>query len=193
MNFINKYIRKSFLFILTIGISILFVSCENMNKNIDNSNENIENKIELKDYEVKMIKEINDIRKENKLEPLIEDKDAEILSDYKINDMIDNNYFSHENLEGKHIYDVAEDMGIKSKIVGENLHYAELEINIEKYNKKQLLELVSNNYTTEDIMNEFMQSPTHKENILKEKYTGVSVSIILHENTIYVVQVFIQK
>lgn len=180
---------KSKIFILLLIFNILFVGCENTNNVKINSTD----KIELKSYEEQMVKEINKVRKENNLQELSLDDDAEKLATYKVNDMIDNHYFSHENLEGKHIYDVAEDMGIKAKVVGENLHSGELQTDVTKYNKQQLIELINKNYGYEDIMKAFMDSPTHKDNILKAKYTNVYVSVVFNKNTIYVVQIFLQK
>ncbi|SHK79230.1 Cysteine-rich secretory protein family protein [Clostridium cavendishii DSM 21758] len=153
----------------------------------------LKEKIRLEAYEKEMVSEVNEFRRENGVEELAVDNDAKILADYKINDMIEHNYFSHKNLDGKYICDLAPSMNVHAEVIGENLHYAKFDKNIGKYSKEEIVERLSKTYTTKDIMEAFMNSPGHKANILKQKYNRIYISVIFYKDTIYVIQIFLKK
>ena len=76
----------------------------------------------------------------------------------KAEDMFANNYWSHNSPQGKTPWDFFKAVGYQYSIAGENL--------------------ARDFYDTETLMKAWMNSPTHRENILSSKYQEVGIGVV---------------
>ncbi len=103
--------------------------------------------------------EINQIRKENKLPELQKNVQLQNAAKQKTIDMVSNKYFSHISPNNKKWSDFIKDEGYDYIYAGENL--------AKDYDNSK------------EIIAAWIESPTHKENILNPDYndTGIAVSM----------------
>src|SRR3989344_7601282 len=76
----------------------------------------------------------------------------------KVADMFDRQYFEHESPTGINIDDLAEESGYKFIVIGENL-------------------ALGNFKDDQALVDGWMNSPPHRENILNGKYTEIGVAV----------------
>ena len=101
---------------------------------------------------------VNDVREENNVDRLVWDENLENVSDVRSKEISES--FSHTRPNGSAWYTV------NSNIQGgENLAYG--------YNN------------AEDTVNAWLNSPTHKENILYDDFTKMAISIYENDGTYY--------
>ena len=101
---------------------------------------------------------VNEIREDAGLDPLVWDANLETVADVRANEISEN--FSHTRPNGKQWYTV------NSKIQGgENLAYG-----------------FDN---AEDVVDAWMNSPTHRDNILYDEFEKVAISIYEENGTYY--------
>lgn len=106
--------------------------------------------------EQKMIKLVNDARAQNNLPPLQVDMQLTNVARIKAQDMIDNNYFSHNSPKYGSPFDMMKAFGISFVQAGEN---------------------IAGNQTVENAENALMNSPGHRQNILNPNYTHIGIGI----------------
>lgn len=106
--------------------------------------------------EKEVIDLVNEYRNQNGLENLISVKDLEIITRTKARDLESNNYFSHTSPILGTPFEMLKQNGIGYEIAGENL---------------------AGNTTSKRAVEAWINSKSHKENILNKnyKYTGVAV------------------
>ena len=124
-----------------------------------------------------IIKLVNDARKVAHVAVLEKNDMLQKAAEEKAQDMIDNNYFAHISPQGKSPWDWINKNNYDYRYAGENLAI---------------------NFTNaEEQQKAWMESPTHKKNILNANYneTGVAVKrgVIDGHETIVVVQMFGKK
>jgi len=122
-----------------------------------------------------ILQEVNQKRKESETVRLEENKDLSLIAEKKLDDMLERNYFDHTSPTGEEIDAIATDVGYEFIIIGENL--------------------IRGRFKDEkDVVQAWMESPGHRENILNENYleTGVASRYgKLNETKMFVsVQVF---
>ncbi len=122
-----------------------------------------------------VIAAVNKQRINNNLESLVESQKLSIAAQNKADDMKKRNYFSHVYAnDGTKWSDFIQDAGYEYTIAGENL--------------------ANGFYSVNDMVEAWMNSPTHRENIVNTKVdeTGVGISYGELEGnpTIFVVQMF---
>lgn len=76
----------------------------------------------------------------------------------KAQDMFANNYWAHNSPQGKSPWDFFKSAGYKYSIAGENL--------------------AKDFYDTDSMMNAWMNSPTHKANIINNQYQEIGVGVV---------------
>ena len=76
----------------------------------------------------------------------------------KVEDMFENQYFSHYSPSGEGVSDLAKKFGYDFLLIGENL-------------------AMGNFSSDEDLVLAWMESPGHRENILNEKYQEIGVAV----------------
>jgi uncharacterized protein YkwD len=134
-----------------------------------------------KDLEQRVFQFTNEARRKNGLAPLEPDKTLMTIARQKSDDMIKRHYFSHPDPNGKTIkekYAEAKPTAGGMVGVGEN-------ISIQGRN--------TNNDTTTTarcIVDGFMVSPGHRQNILQPQYTHLGIGISVTDKEYYVTQGF---
>jgi uncharacterized YkwD family protein len=106
--------------------------------------------------EQQMVKLVNDARAQNGVPPLQVDMQLTNVARIKAQDMIDNNYFSHNSPKYGSPFDMMRDFGIKYVQAGEN---------------------IAGNQNVQDAQNALMNSPGHRQNILNPDYTHIGIGI----------------
>ncbi len=114
-------------------------------------------------------------RNDHELNLLIESEELDKIAEMKITDMFEKQYFAHVSPEEKDISDLTKEMGYQFIIVGENLARGGFE-------------------DDENLVQRWMESPGHRENILNENYQEIGVAarkgIFEGEESWLAVQVF---
>ncbi|WP_027626450.1 CAP domain-containing protein [Clostridium lundense] len=110
----------------------------------------------LTDSEQKMVNLVNQARSQNNLPPLTVDMQLANVARTKAQDMIDNNYFSHNSPKYGSPFDMMKSFGIKFVQAGEN---------------------IAGNQSVENAENALMNSPGHRQNILNPNYTHIGIGI----------------
>lgn len=116
----------------------------------------------------------NESRSINNLPTLQEDARLKAAAQLKANDMLMQGYFSHDSPSGAQAWDFMDEAKYPYSVAGENLAV--------NYNE------------AEDVENSWMLSPSHRQNILDNRYTDIGIGIAqgVFENkpSIVVVQMF---
>lgn len=116
----------------------------------------------------------NQIREVKQLNPLITNDKLLRAANAKADYLIKNNYFSHNSPTGKQFSEWIEEAGYKYQIIGENLAVG--------YD------------TNKDVMKAWMDSSSHRNNILNKKYREIGIVVkhnkIGENKQILIVQIF---
>jgi uncharacterized protein YkwD len=100
----------------------------------------------------------NTQREKYGLPSLSENLELSKMAEAKVNDMFENQYFDHISPSGEGVGDLAKIFGYEFIIIGENL-------------------ALGNYKNDEDLVQAWMDSPGHRENILNEKYQEIGVAV----------------
>lgn len=122
-------------------------------KTPDNTNSN---NAALSSMEQEMLNLINQARSQNNAAPLQIDPTLENMARVKAQDMIDNNYFSHNSPKYGSPFDMMKSFGINYVEAGEN---------------------IAGNQTVQKAHDALMNSPGHRKNILNPNFTHVGIGI----------------
>lgn len=128
--------------------------------------------IQSSDVEELVLSLINAERKKQGLFELKFDSRLMQLADLKTNDMLEENYVSHNSDKYGKIFNMLEVNGIEYKIAGEN---------------------IARNKSAELAVKAWMDSKSHRENILEERYEYTGISVIKDKEYGYLfVQIFME-
>lgn len=97
-------------------------------------------------------------RAQNNLQPLAENETLNRSAENKLNDMFQNQYFAHDAPDGTTPGEVVEESGYVYITTGENLALGNFE-------------------NDEELVQAWMDSPGHRENILHNKYTEIGIAV----------------
>jgi uncharacterized protein YkwD len=100
----------------------------------------------------------NEIRNIKSLNRLTQNKQLQLAATNKAKHIIKHNYFSHNSPAGKQFSEWIVESGYKFQIIGENLA-----IGFD---------------TNKDVMKAWMDSPSHRKNILNEKYSEIAIVVM---------------
>jgi len=114
------------------------------------------NQASLSAVEQEMLKLVNEARAQNNVPALIIDRELCNVARIKSQDMIDNNYFSHNSPTYGSPFDMMKDFGIEYVRAGEN---------------------IAGNRNTANAHNALMNSPGHRKNILSADFTHIGLGI----------------
>lgn len=113
-------------------------------------------------------------REKRGLQPLREDNRLDSAAAAKAENMYRENYWAHYSPSGKDPWGFINQSGYKFSVAGENL--------------------AKNFYTPEEVVQAWMESPTHRDNLLNGKYVDMGIAVaegeINGQKTILVVQEF---
>lgn len=101
----------------------------------------------------------NSERKKAGLPPLVLQKKLSASALKKANDMLDRQYFEHRSPDGKTAVDLVKEKGYTFQIVGENLALGDFG-------------------SDRKLVTAWMNSQTHKDNILNSKFTEIGIGIV---------------
>lgn len=104
-----------------------------------------------------LVKITNENRQENDVSELSYNLELEQAAKLKVKDMIDNQYFAHVSPQGKNPWYWLNQVGYKYQFAGENL--------------------AIDFYDTKKVAQAWMDSPTHRKNILNSKYTEIGIAV----------------
>ncbi len=107
-------------------------------------------------FEQEMLQLVNQARTENNLTPLTLDAELANVARIKSQDMIDNNYFSHNSPKYGSPFDMMKNFGIHYVKAGEN---------------------IAGNQSVQKAHETLMNSPGHRKNILSPDYTHIGIGI----------------
>lgn len=128
---------------------------------------------DVKALEQKVIDLVNQQRAWNGLSALKANWEVSRVARYKSQDMINKNYFDHQSPTYGSPFNMMENFGIKFNAAGENIAYGQR--------------------TPQDVMNDWMNSPGHRSNILNPTYNQIGVGVAKAANgTYYWTQMFIK-
>lgn len=126
---------------------------------------------EISEIEAKVIELTNYQRRERGLPDLKADPQLSRVAREKSNDMQQNHYFSHTSPTYGSPFDMMRDFGISYRAAGENIAHGQR--------------------SAEEVVNGWMNSEGHRENILNPNFTHIGVGY--NQNGHYWTQMFIQK
>lgn len=160
---------KRIVLIVFILIIVLFMNIKVIAKQSEDVNYlNIKEYIEkISSQEQEVLSKINEIRKQEGLAELIIDNSLMEVAKIKAEDLLASEYFSHESLKYGYTFEIMKENKIDYTVAGENLGKC---------------------MSSEKVIELWMNSLTHKENILYNKYvyTGISVIESTEGNYIFV-------
>lgn len=134
---------------------------------------NIPNIDDVKALEQQVIDLVNQQRAWNGLPALTANWEVSRVARYKSQDMINNHYFDHQSPVYGSPFNMMENFGIRFSAAGENIAYGQR--------------------TPQAVMNDWMNSPGHRSNILNPTYNQIGVGVAKAANgTLYWTQMFIK-
>ncbi|MHB1347967.1 MAG: CAP domain-containing protein [Candidatus Humimicrobiaceae bacterium] len=117
---------------------------------------------EMDDYENAIAAMINNIREQNGVNAIAADGTLNEVAEIRSSDLINRNYFSHYTPEGDNVFDVMRGMGVSFRYAGENLAQS----------------APASAGTVDGFLNAWLNSPTHRANILRAQYKKIGVSMV---------------
>ncbi len=115
---------------------------------------------------------INSERQKSELQPLVPNDILSHVASLRATDMLENNYFSHQSPNGLMPWDIATIENYEYSILGENL--------------------ALDYYNAEEVINDWMASPNHRNNILNPLYSETGIEVIQNSDNLLIVQIFAQ-
>lgn len=112
---------------------------------------------------------VNNEREAAGLSKLVYRTDAQAAADIRAKEIVTS--FSHTRPNGTSCFTALKETGVSYKMAGENI--------------------ASGYRTPQEVMNGWMNSQGHRENILKENFTGISVGVYESGGRLYWVQMFV--
>lgn len=128
----------------------------------------------LSDEQIEIVVLINNQRAENGAKNLWYSEALGEIAAIRARDMLNRNYFSHYTPEGTTVFNLMNSWGIITKYRGENLARGK----------------PASYATPEAIINAWMNSPTHRDNILRKAYSNIGIGIEVREGEKIIVLVF---
>ncbi|MFP4349580.1 MAG: CAP domain-containing protein [Desulfococcaceae bacterium] len=130
----------------------------------------------IRHMEARILSRINEVRKEHDLPDLEENELlSRVARDYS-RQMLQEDFFSHFGPSGRTVADRVEAAGLQYRWVGENLAMTE---NI--------------NQPAEGLVQDWMDSPSHRKNILDENYRQTGIGIWKEGDNYYFTHVFMRS
>jgi len=144
-------------------------------QNNDESLNQIEQGPDLDSMAIQILNIINNARAQNGLHLLKQKQALVTVAKSRSSDMANRNYFSHTTPEGKNIYSILIEYGVKYAAAGENIQYAS----------------PPSWGTPESFFNIWMSSSSHRDNILSSNFSQIGIGISEGNNKRIAVLVFI--
>lgn len=195
MSTVTKFFM--FLFIIFIAFSFSFIVLlagptliDDVSHIVDESYSSAEPINESKLTEMTYDK-LNNERSNIDIHRLEKREDIEEVSVYKTNRMISEDYISHQAPDGESVRDRFEKFDVDCQIVGENLAKTYYNSNVDSSYSDDTIRYESMDELSTGVTNQFMNSPSHKDNLLDNnwEYHGISIQITT-DDVVYVTHKF---
>ncbi|MHB1276559.1 MAG: CAP domain-containing protein [Candidatus Humimicrobiaceae bacterium] len=134
----------------------------------------IAEELELSPDETLILHFINFNRTQNGVNTILPNEHLSSIARIRSADMLNRNYFSHYTPEGKNVFDILKENNVIFKYAGENLAKAS----------------PTSWGSPEAITIAWMNSPTHKDNILRSVYGGIGISVFDSDDIRVVTTIF---
>ena len=131
-------------------------------KDQDNEKQEEANDHDLHAFEQEVVELTNEEREKQGLTALEVDSELSVVAKDKSKDMLDNQYFSHDSPTYGSPFDMMEEYGISYRTAGENI--------------------AKGQRSAEEVVDGWMNSPGHRENILNGDFTHIGVGYVEEEN-----------
>jgi len=129
-----------------------------------------------------MLELINDYRIDNRLDPLFYNTFLETSAEYHANDMANNNYFSHQSLDGKTVNDRILATGYFDNLDSGLETYTSENIKKHETTKSYVDDILTiNKPSIQTIFDSWLDSPSDKANILSDKIKEVGFAFAFDE------------
>ena len=148
---------------------------EQVQQNTANQNVQVEETLAASNQELAVLHLINTVRNENGLPSLGLNPSISLIARSRSIDMIQRNYFSHTTPDGKNIFSILAENGIMYAAAGENIQQA----------------FPPSMGTPQLFLGSWMQSSSHRNNILSPLYGQAGIGISNDSNKIVAVAVFL--
>lgn len=146
----------------------------NGNKNLNTNNSENNTSGNFSNYQTEVLNLVNSERSKAGLKPLKANFDLNKLSTLKSEDMMNNNYFSHNSPTYGSAFDMMNKFNISYNTAGENIAMGQP--------------------SPSEVMNSWMNSSGHRANILNPNFTDLGVGIAKDSNgRLYWTQMFLGK
>lgn len=139
------------------------------NENVQNGEQDKgeENQVEQNDnnlhpFEEEVVELTNEEREKQGLTPLEIDEELSVVSKDKSKDMLDNQYFAHDSPTYGSPFDMMEKYGVSYRTAGENI--------------------AKGQSSAKEVVDGWMNSPGHRENILSDDFTHIGIGYIEEGN-----------
>lgn len=155
-------IRKLFLALFLL-LFATFLHCQNL--------------LSVEEFEAAILKHTNIQRVKHRLPPLLPDEGLSVLARRHARNMARYDYFAHQDREKLHVDGRQRKYypQLMAYCIGENLAYHQISERI---------------YSPAQVVDGWMNSPEHRDNILSPDYSHLGVGALLFEDELYVVQNF---
>jgi hypothetical protein len=168
-NYRAKFLHANFFVIYIIFLLIIQIGLKKITV-VDSSILGYATNITIEE----ILRHVNEERQKNGLKPLVLSTELSQAAMNKATDMFKNDYWAHISPTGVTPWDFISESGYKYIYAGENL--------------------AKNFDTSKEVFQAWMNSPTHKANLLKNEYTEIGLAVIngnlMGEETTLVVQEF---
>ena len=171
--------------IVIVGIFGIIYFMEDDSKSIKYYNKFT--KTDIRNFELELFEITNQKRIENCVSPLVWDDKLHSIAKNHSQDMAENNYFDHNNLNGVSVFDRGNNVGYECEKERNDVIYEGISENISQ------MGLTYQDYESiheEHIIEGLMDSLEHKENMLDNAYTKIGIGIAINENHLYTTQNF---
>lgn len=121
-------------------------------------------------------RKVNEVRRSEGREALAYSPELAFVAKNHSTDMAENDYFSHENQDGESSSERVSAAGLNCRTTGENLAFQD--------------SAGPANRTAENVVRQWMNSPGHKANMLRDQWRSEGVGVEINPNGLYVTQVF---
>ncbi|MFZ1036920.1 MAG: CAP domain-containing protein, partial [Smithella sp.] len=101
----------------------------------------------------------NNARVQSGLPPLKENQILDAIAESRANDMLEKQYFAHVSPTGQQVSDMAQSAGYRYEVIAENIGSGDF-------------------YTNQKIIDNWMQSPGHRRNILSAEVEDIGAAVL---------------
>lgn len=148
-----------------------------------------EESLEEATVETSILEEINDVRREHDVAALQENETLSVLAREHAADMAEREFVGHDNPDGDGPSDRVDASPMECERVSENIAQTWWDEPIEASDGGST-RLTSNAELAEWLVEEWLDSPQHRENLLASQWSTTGVGVVVEDSQVFAVQKF---